>query len=78
MKSEKGWIEVIPEAEFAPDRVYLHDGNGNIRCYALRSYDRSVLERKYEKGEMLFEIKLSIENAELLMNDLFYGEYTGA
>lgn len=57
---------VTPNREHVPKRAYIRFENGYIRCI------------DSESGVILFSITLTNHNAKLLMEDLYYGEYTGA
>lgn len=70
-------------AEIEQVTCRAHDGNnyvrtGNtIRCYRVLSRDMygQMVE---SESTPLFEITLSSEHCDSLMNDLYYGEYDGA
>lgn len=69
---------VVPNISHAPKRAYTHNGDGVIICREVSSFEHMATEDKVTEGEILYEIKLSPRDAELLMEDLYYGEYTGA
>jgi hypothetical protein len=71
--------KVVPELEWEPKRKYERDGK-TITCYEVSDADISrvapVLTYKFAP---IFVLKMeSDEHAKALMNDLYYGEYTGA
>ena len=57
---------VTPNLEYAPEREYVHNNEGNIIC-------RAIISKK-----IIFELRLTKKQADILMEDLYYGEYTGA
>jgi hypothetical protein len=57
---------VTPSIEFSPERIYKQNKN-IIKCFDIKN------------SKLLFNIVLeNNEYADMLMNDLYYGEYTGA
>lgn len=66
--------KVIPNSEHNPERIYVHDGNGLIICYSIPKFSRSGFT---PGNEELFRFQINKSNAELLMEDIYYGEYTG-
>ena len=71
---------VIPNFESVPERIYTYE-EGSIVCKEIDSSLKGshFLKRKEKiktKGE-LFRISLPKKEAEMLMYDLYYGEYTG-
>ncbi len=69
--------QVIPKLSHIPIRTYIHDGNGLITCYNINNF-RYGIDPKIETGEIIFVLSLTIKQAQMLMEDLYYGEYTGA
>lgn len=58
--------KVTPREEFCPERYYLADG-AHISCHDIKTQT------------LLFKLEMaSPEIAQMLMTDLYYGEYTGA
>jgi len=68
--------KVIPNREFVPERIYIQRDKF-ITVYSIGK-EISALDCEYETGAKLFEFELPTkEAAEIFMNDLYYGEYTG-
>jgi hypothetical protein len=67
---------VIPNLEHVPKRVYMCE-DGVITCREYISHTTEYFKTKVETGKVLFVLALSLEKAEMLMQDLYYGEYTG-
>ena len=55
---------VTPNLSYVPERTYIR-------------YEGSIVCFDYKSKEELFRITLTTDNAKLLMEDLYYGEYTG-
>ena len=70
--------QVTPEYESVPERSYIRT-EATITCYPIIADDGGVTERQLVLGDSpVFTLELpSEELAVLLMNDLYYGEYTG-
>jgi len=70
---------VVPEAEWEPQREYRRNG-AVITCHRIIDAKVSVIRSEYKYDErVLFTLVLSSEEyAKALMNDLYYGEYTGS
>ena len=67
---------IIPRLECGvPKRVYYIDG-GVITCKEILKLTPGV-EPLVSEGETLFVMCLSVEKAKMLMEDLYYGQYTG-
>ena len=69
--------QVTPNLEHIPKRTYIRTG-AVIRCYRVLKVSRTiapiVMSRKF-----IWKIIMSSESAaKMLMDDLYYGEYTGA
>ena len=70
--------EVIPELNYAPKRKYVQTNN-IIRVYNVLNSYRTVDQLCICEDTAAFTIELQDEEtAKLVMNDLYYGEYTGA
>lgn len=68
--------KVIPNRESAPERVYIQRDKF-ITVYLIGK-QIGAIDGEYETGEKLFEIEFAAkEEAEIFMNDLYYGEYDG-
>lgn len=67
---------VIPESGRSPARIYEHDGEGVIVVYAIA--ENPPWPKPPVQGGELFRMTLPKDQAQALMNDLYYGEYTGA
>jgi hypothetical protein len=67
---------VTPNLEHVPKRTYIRKG-GNIVCREVLGTGEGI-DLGVSDGQFLFRIWLSVGNAKLLMEDLYYGEYTGA
>ncbi len=68
--------KVTPQLEFGPDRQYRRTG-AIITCHKVISC--SCLYALEVNEEVMFTINMpSVEDAKTLMNDIYYGEYTGA
>lgn len=63
---------VVPNLDSVPERIYLRSGSV-VKCYRYRaSFDVGL-------SDFIFEITFGDESeAVILMEDLYYGEYTGA
>ena len=68
---------VIPQREHTPKRLYEFDG-GEVVCFELGARAGSIVDMKFEKGLELFRLTLPAGVAEMLYEDLYYGEYTGS
>ena len=58
-----------------PERSYKRIG-GVITCREVTGI-KSELDLTVSEGRILFVLCLSVEKAEMLMEDLYYGQYTG-
>ena len=72
---------VVPHFESLPKRVYTYDGE-TVICREIISFPEEAYSSFKPKdsiktGKELFRLSLSKDKAEMLMNDLYYGEYTG-
>lgn len=67
--------KVIPNLEHVPERSYTRVG-GIITCREVTSFE-SGLDPTVSEGQVLFILCLSVKKAETLMEDLYYGQYTG-
>ncbi len=69
---------MTPGYGYVATRSYIRDG-ATITCYPVASDSGGVIYRQLVLGSSpLFTLELpSEELAVLLMNDLYYGEYTG-
>ncbi len=72
------WSIVTPQYENEPTRQYHRDG-AVISCFAVVSWRDHDFKRKIITEETpLYELTLpSAEEANILMENLYYGEYTG-
>ena len=68
--------KVTPNLEHVPKRVYVREG-GVITCREILSVHKGILSPMINEGKALFILCLSVEKAKMLMEDLYYGEYTG-
>jgi hypothetical protein len=69
--------KVVPQREWSPKREYTQHGL-RIECRAISSYDeREHIATCEDKPVFVLDMP-SEKAAEMLMNDLYYGEYTGA
>lgn len=71
--------QVTPRLEHTPVRTYKRSGN-MIECYAVLPSKGKEIDMEVTCGdypEFIIEL-FSEEIAEQLMEDLYYGEYTGA
>ena len=69
--------QVTPNLEHIPERTYKRNKNV-IRCYEIMEhnfFEGSITTK--EKPLFVLEMK-DAEAANLLMDDLYHGEYTGA
>lgn len=71
--------QVTPNYEFYPKRRYLRDGI-RIECFAIVGDSGGATNRELTlSDDPVFTLLLPSEDAaKELMNDLYYGEYTGA
>jgi len=70
--------QVTPSLEFAPERSYKRKGL-KIKCFNVLKNDGHHHEDLTLSELPLFEIDVLTEKAAvMLMEDLYYGEYTGA
>ena len=69
--------QVTPQYERHPTRSYVQEG-AVIRCYPIE-HDTGGVDRKITlSAHPLFVMQMaSKEDADMLMEDLYYGEYTG-
>jgi len=70
---------VIPNLEHVPERKYERNGS-RISCFEIKSVTGSATHPVHNYADTpIFTIQLANEDhAKALMNDLYYGEYTGA
>ena len=70
--------QVTPQYEYVPKRSYLRNGKV-VKCYLIVADSGSILDRKLTLDDIpLFTLEFSSETlAQQLMEDLYYGEYTG-
>lgn len=73
---------VIPSFEFVAERIYVREGR-LINVYAYVEGDNPIgcltSPEDIKLGELLFTISApTAQDADKVMTDLFYGEYTGA
>ena len=69
--------QVTPLMESVPVRSYKRDGS-NIRCFEVLGSKGYFPTRLTLSESPIFEINLPTEEiAGMLMEDLYYGEYTG-
>jgi len=69
---------VIPSREHNPERIYFRYGR-DIKCFEILTFSdfpNTLIEYKPEPAFII--ITPNEDAAKLLMNDLYYGEYTGA
>jgi len=70
--------QVTPMREYAPERSYIQIGT-EIKCFKVLSVDNGIDQIIHLSDDPIFTIKMpSEESARLLIEDLYYGEYTGA
>lgn len=72
--------QVVPCAEFVPERVYRRYGS-QIACLNITDSKSDAFGYKIEVDEEapIFSVDMPSEDAaKMLMADLYYGEYTGA
>lgn len=69
---------VVPKFEYCPERTYLRIGT-SIECYTIIADNGSIVDRQLIlENSPLFTLELPSETlAKQLMEDLYYGEYTG-
>jgi hypothetical protein len=72
-------LSVIPEKEFAPRRLYRRDG-ATVSCYKIIMVKGTAMDPEYDLSKdpdwiMTFFDETHATN---LINDLYFGEYTGA
>ncbi len=61
--------QVTPSLQHFPERTYILCADGIIQCFEAFSY---------REKKLLWQFELpSIDAAQILMSDLYYGEYTG-
>ena len=68
--------KVVPNLESVSKRVYTYE-NETIICREIVSFSSSV-DCKIKVGKVLFTLSVSEGTAKMLMEDLYYGQYTGA
>jgi len=72
------FIKVIPGAEGQPARCYLRE-RATVKCYSIISFNQFTDEDLNLESDPLFAFTfVEEEHAVKLMEDLYYGEYTGA
>jgi hypothetical protein len=78
MDEDYEWSIVTPQYESVPTRQYYRDG-AVISCFAVVKWQDHDLKRKIiTEDTPLYELTLpSAEEANILMENLYYGEYTG-
>jgi hypothetical protein len=71
--------QVTPKFERHPVRTYIREG-ATIRCFAIEGQSGCFTKPVFQLSTSpLFVIQApSEEAAETLMEDMYYGEYTGA
>lgn len=57
-------------------RVYVREGSV-VSCKEIIKIHEGAVDRMISEGKELFRLNLTIETAKILMEDLYYGEYTG-
>ncbi|MGE4340927.1 MAG: hypothetical protein AB7E55_34005 [Pigmentiphaga sp.] len=72
-------IKVTPNYEHSPERSYILEGK-LVKCFSVVADDGKIFARKLTlSDEPIFCLLCpSEDSAQQLMNDLYYGEYTGA
>lgn len=70
--------QVTPKYESAPERSYIRDG-AIIRCFGIEKDSGGITNRVLTlSASPVFVIELPSDDvAKALMEDLYYGEYTG-
>ena len=68
------WTKATPKLEWIPERTYKRYG-AVIICYRIPDYKKP----KEHEDTPIFTISLdTVEHAKNIMEDIYYGEYTGA
>jgi len=78
MAKDYEWDIVTPQYESVPTRQYHRDG-AVIKCFAVVGFEENISHRNIViEDSPLYELTLpSAEEANKLMENLYYGEYTG-
>ena len=76
--SETNVDQVTPQFEYVPKRSYLRNGK-TVKCYLIVADSGGILDRELTLDDIpLFTLEFPCELfAQHLMEDLYYGEYTG-
>lgn len=67
--------KVIPGVDHPPKRVYTRVGS-TITCREVTGIESEV-DLTVTEGLVLFTLRLPLGSAKMLMEDLYYGQYTG-
>ena len=69
--------QVTPNLESLPERTYIRIGK-TIQCFRVLKYFTDIRKPMIIASEPIWQLDLPlIESAIELMEDLYYGEYTG-